>query len=33
MALDPFLKNFNFKSKSIEKVLASAARQLSREIG
>jgi hypothetical protein len=32
MALDPFLRNFNLKSKVFDKELASAARQLSRAI-
>jgi hypothetical protein len=32
MALEPFLRNFNLKSKEFDKVLTGAARQLSREI-
>jgi hypothetical protein len=32
MALDPFLRNFNLKSKEFDKVLAGTARQLSREV-
>jgi hypothetical protein len=32
MALDPFLRNFNLKCKEFDKVLATTARRLSREI-
>jgi hypothetical protein len=32
MALDPFLRNFNLKSKVFEKELVAAARELSRAI-